>query len=169
MLAYDAIYDKSAVGAVEIKKLPRSLVIQSACDSDYFERDSDLFMRLFRYIDDHGVAMTVPVEGEIEPGRMRFYIGSGEDADRLPNREGVDVITVPERTVASLGIRGGYTEEVFSKAKVELERWLSKQADWQAIGEAYAVYWHGPFVPGFIRRSEVHIQVGPVEVESVSR
>jgi hypothetical protein len=36
-------------------------------------------------------------------------------------------------------------------------QWLERHADqWEAAGEPYAVFWNSPFMPGFLKRSEVH-------------
>jgi hypothetical protein len=34
-----------------------------------------------------------------------------------------------------------------------------------AAGEAYAIYWNSPFVPGFLKRYEVHVPVEPAAGE----
>lgn len=40
-----------------------------------------------------------------------------------------------------------------------LVQWLDKDNEYELAGEAYAVYWDGPFVLGFFKRSEVHIPI----------
>ena len=47
----------------------------------------------------------------------------------------------------------------FLENKNMLEVWLSKNKQFSQNGDAYAVYWNGPFVPGFFKRSEVHIPI----------
>ena len=37
--------------------------------------------------------------------------------------------------------------------------WIASQADIEAAGDAYAVFWHGPFTPWFAKRSEVHVPI----------
>ena len=34
-----------------------------------------------------------------------------------------------------------------------------KKPDYEKLGKAYGVYWHGPFVPGPFKRSEVHLPI----------
>jgi DNA gyrase inhibitor GyrI len=74
----------------------------------------------------------------------------------------VEVIEIPERRVASLGARGSYSARNFRDTRDELLAWLAKRTDVAASGEPYAVYWNGPFTPGFLKRYEVHIQVRAV-------
>ena len=61
--------------------------------------------------------------------------------------------------VAAVGIRGGYSEKRFLDNKRKLDQWLAKKPDYEKIGKAYGVYWHGPFVPGPFKRSEVHLPI----------
>ena len=61
--------------------------------------------------------------------------------------------------VAAIGVRGRYSRENFEKARQELINWIKKDNDLKAIGEAYAVYWNGPFTPWFFKKAEVQVQV----------
>jgi effector-binding domain-containing protein len=70
---------------------------------------------------------------------------------------------VPERRVAAIGIRGSYSRENYEEALTELKGWLAKQPGLRATGEPYAVYWNSPFVPFFLKHSEVHVPVGPAK------
>jgi effector-binding domain-containing protein len=103
--------------------------------------------------------MTTPVEAEMNPGVMYFYIGTGVSKHVLDATEKVSVHELPERLVASLGVRGGYNERNFDKASAKLSAWLLKNPGYEAIGEVRGVFWNGPFMPGFIKRFEVHIPV----------
>jgi hypothetical protein len=104
--------------------------------------------------------MTTPVEAGIQPGTMVFYLdpASSKRGD-LNLMDGVERKPVTERIVASIGIRGGYSRESFEKNQAKLREWLKAQSDWEAAGEAYAVYWNSPFVIWFLKRSEVHLPV----------
>ncbi len=161
-MAYEAMYERTPVGTVEIKELPGRLALETRTDQSYFERDNGLFMRLFRYIEANEIAMTVPVEAEEKPGVMRFFVG-GDHGKTPSDSEQVQVVEMPARTVASLGMRGGYNHGNFEKGRTKLLRWLAEQSDWEAEGEPYVVYWHGPFVPRWMKRSEVHIPVRVAE------
>ena len=73
--------------------------------------------------------------------------------------EGVVVLTRPERLVVSHGGRGGYSRAHFEEARAAALAWLAARSDLVADGEACAVYWNSPFMPGFLKRYEVHIPV----------
>ena len=157
--AYEAAYPKTPKGTIEIKTIPAAKLMVAEAPGGYFDRSNDLFMRLFRYISANDVSMTVPVEAQIEKAQMKFYVGSGDSAKNLSEQAGVTVVNLPERTVASIGIRGSYTKEKFETNRDRLAAWLRENPRYRAAGDAYAVYWDAPFVPWFMKHSEVHIPV----------
>lgn len=161
--AYEQAFPKTAVDTFEIKVLPEARSIASQSEGAYFSENNGLFRPLFRYISSRDIAMTTPVEAEIEPGIMYFYIGSDVSDETLEATDEVSVHTLPERKVASYGVRGGYSERNFEAAKKALEKWLSENEEYEATGPARGIFWNGPYVPGFFKRFEVHIPVAPRE------
>jgi len=162
-MAYENIYDRTPVGVIEIKTLPAAVSLETQTTGDYFSSDDALFMRLFRYIDHNDLSMTVPVEADTSPGAMRFFIGSAQIDSMPTDQESVHVRALPERSVVSAGLRGGYTKQLFNQGVNSLRAWLDSNPSWIPAGDPYVVYWNGPFVPGFLKRSEVHIPLMPVE------
>ncbi|ADE55181.1 heme-binding protein [Coraliomargarita akajimensis] len=159
MQAYEQAFPKTPANEIEIKTLPAATLIASTSEKGYFESNNGLFRPLFRYIQKNDIAMTTPVEAEIDPGIMYFYIG-GDAAEReLESTDEVRVQKLPERTVLSIGIRGGYTESRFNDARAKLQQWLTSQEKFTATGEARAIYWHGPFTLAPFKHAEVHIPV----------
>ncbi|WP_298039076.1 heme-binding protein [uncultured Desulfuromonas sp.] len=161
--AFEAVFAKTAVDRFEIKTLPPCRVLETSLDGDYFERSGALFKTLFAYIRSHDVSMTVPVEASLEAAGMRFFLGS-EDRERpLAEEEGVRVAELPRRTVASHGVRGGYSRDNVLEAKGRLEAWLKKRPEYRPEGEPYAVFWNAPYVPWFLKRFEVHVPIEETE------
>ena len=162
--AYEAAYPMTVAGFCEIKTLPAGTILRTSSRGEYFEENNGLFMRLFRTINDNKVPMTVPVEAKMKPGTMVFYLdkASAPRKDlRLP--EGVSRQNLPARTVASIGIRGGYTRESYEKNLEKLREWIKTQQNVRVAGEPYAVYWNGPFTLPFLKRSEIHLPVQRAE------
>jgi DNA gyrase inhibitor GyrI len=157
--AYEAAYPKTPNGQIEIKKIPASRLMVTESPGSYFDSNNELFSRLFRYISSNDVAMTVPVEAEINNARMKFYVGSPDSGKDLRDRGEVKVVSVPERSVAAIGIRGSYSKDKFEENRAKLESWLQANARYASAGDAYAVYWDAPFKPWFLKHSEVHIPV----------
>lgn len=157
--ANEQAFDKTDVGTIELKTIPASRLIVSKSDDHYFSEHNGLFRPLFRYISQNDIAMTTPVEAEMMPGKMYFYIGSDAIGRKLSETRDVSVVEMPERKVASIGVRGAYSEENFSAALKELETWLEKHPTKKAGGAARGIFWNGPYVPWFLKRFEVHLPV----------
>jgi len=71
----------------------------------------------------------------------------------------VEVRKIAPQKVLTIGVRGSYSVKRFMENKQKLVQWLAKEKKYEVAGEAYAVYWDGPFVLGFFKHSEVHIPV----------
>jgi hypothetical protein len=164
LMAVSEAYPRTAPGDLELKTLPAARLMRTESAKDYFSSDNGLFMRLFRYIDANKIPMTAPVEAGISPGTMVFYMdeASAKRAD-LAETPQVRFVSAPERRVAAIGVRGSYSRENYDQALAELRAWLAKRTDVKAAGEPYAVYWNSPFVPFFLKHSEVHIPVAPAK------
>ena len=163
MSAYESAFEKTPVGTIEVKTLPAARLLAAHSEGNYFQENNGLFRPLFRYIQDNDIAMTIPVEAEIDPGIMYFYLGEDYKETELEDTDRVQIITLPERTVLSIGVRGSYSSKNFDEAKAELLTWLSEQDEWIASGTARAIYWNGLFTFGFLKRAEVHIPVVAAE------
>ena len=158
--AYDSAYPMTAAGFCEIKTLPAGTILRTSSRGEYFEENKDLFMRLFRTINENRVPMTTPVEAKMKPGTMVFYLDSASAKRKdLQLPEGVKRQNLPERNVASVGIRGVYSQASYESNLAKLRDWLKSQGRWEEAGEPYAVYWNSPFMLPFLKRSEVHVPV----------
>lgn len=157
-MAYESAYAPTDPGTIEVKHLPAMRVLEASGEHAGVERQNGAFMTLFRYIESNELKMTVPVEADPHPARMRFFV-ERRRTDALPAAGGVNVFERPERTVVSLGLRGSYSDRHFEEGVARLRAWLAEHPEWRAAGEPYAVYWNGPFVPGFLKKSEVHLEI----------
>ncbi len=158
--AYQSAYRPTPAGVFEVKVLPTCRAYSATEAGSYSERENLLFMRLFRFLRANRLRMTVPVEVETQTAAMRFFVDSGAP-DRLEPHGEVRVEMLGERRVASAGARGSYTEDNVRKTTEALRRWLAGQAEWIEDGPPRVAYWNSPFLPGFLKRHEVHIPVRP--------
>ncbi|PAW65250.1 MAG: hypothetical protein B9S34_11225 [Opitutia bacterium Tous-C1TDCM] len=161
LMAAQEAFPPTAPGISELKTLPAGVLLKSAGRGNYFEGADNLFGPLFRYISKHNIAMTTPVEAQVDNAAMYFWVAPSERAKVAGNEAGVEVIEIPERRVASRGERGGYSRANFEAARDALRAWLDAQPALEAAGEPYGVYWNAPYVPFFMKRFEVHIPVRP--------
>ena len=162
-MAYETAFPATDAGTSEIKTLPAGTLLKSRSGGDYFENGSSLFRPLFRYISTHGIAMTVPVEATVDDAAMYFWVAQGEVSKVAGNADGVEVINIPERWVASRGAKGGYSRANFERIRDELTAWVKARDDIRINGDAYVVYWNGPFTPWFVKRFEVHLPISNVK------
>ena len=161
-MATEQAFPPSPIGAAELKTLPSGLLLKASATENYFDQSNRLFGPLFGYISSHEIAMTTPVEAKIEGAAMFFWVAKSQQAKVAGSSGAVEVIEMPERWVASLGARGTYSAQNFSKTRDQLLAWLGQRKEVEAAGSPYAVFWNGPFTPGFLKRYEVHVPVRSV-------
>ncbi len=166
MSAIEEAYPKTAVDVIEIKTLPPATWIASRASGDYFDSNNKLFGSLFSYIKSHDIPMTVPVEAEMTPGVMYFYIGADQDSAQLISTDQVTVQQLPERLVASIGVRGSYSESNFKEAETKLLAWIQNQETYKATDAARGVFWNGPMMPSIFKRFEVHVPLTILSAEN---
>jgi hypothetical protein len=152
-------FSPTAVGQAELKTLPAGVLLRHSGSGNYFSQANGLFMPLFRYIQRHEIAMTVPVEAQVDQAAMYFWVAESEAAKVAGNEAGVVVERRAARRVASLGARGSYSEKNFNATRERLLAWVREQPGVEPAGEPYAVFWSGPFTLGFLKRYEVHLPV----------
>ena len=153
------MHEKTPVGKIILIDLPERTALEATTDQEYFSENNGLFRKLFRYINQNDISMTTPVEADIKPGKMRFFVGSKDLPKDFQDSEDVTVVKLKQQKVVSIGIRGGYSEKRYQENLVKLNQWLDKNSSYVKNGIPYGVYWNGPFVPGPLKRSEIHIPV----------
>lgn len=161
--SYEKLFEPTPVGQIELKSIPAVLVAEAQSDQDYFSGDNRLFRRLFRYIQDNDISMTTPVEAELSPGQMRFFVASSQAEKINRDGQGIQVYERAARQVVSIGLRGSYSENRFEEGLAALQSWLQGQKEWVADGDPVAVYWNGPFTLPMLKKSEVYIPVKKAE------
>ncbi|MBT5717827.1 MAG: hypothetical protein HOI70_13035 [Opitutae bacterium] len=153
---YESMYGKTPVGKIQVILLPERVAIEARASASYFSSDNGLFKKLFRYISTNKISMTTPVEADINPGKMRFFLCKKDRSKKIKSSAEIKIRRLDPILVLAIGIRGGYTEDRFRTNESKLKSWIGKNATYEAVGEPYAVYWNGPLVPGFLKRSEIH-------------
>lgn len=159
IMAYESIYPRTPVGTIEIKTLPARTCLVASAPGDAFADRGTAFMKLFGYIKEQEVAMSVPVSASVSTNEMVFYVGSNSTKRALSSTNEVSVQTLPALTVVSIGLSGSYTRKNYEEGLVKLNAWLAKQKEWQTNAAPYVVYWNSPFTLWFLRKSEIHIPV----------
>lgn len=165
------------IGKVEIRHYPR--IVLAKVDNSV----SDSFGILFRFISGQNrqkekvkmtapvvsqdvsqeIKMTSPVFSEFSSaGYMAFVMPSEFSLETAPepldNR--VRIEELPARTLAVLRFSGSWSEDHFEAKTMELLDELSK-AKIKTKGNVFSMLYNPPFMPSFLRRNEVAIEVEP--------
>ncbi|MBI1372211.1 MAG: ABC transporter substrate-binding protein [Phycisphaera sp.] len=129
-----------------------------------------MFRPLFNHIKKNDIAMTAPVrmsyaeastDGDDTkgPASMAFYYRS-TGLGKVGEDDGVRVEDRPAVTVVSIGVRGDYSDKRFHAALSKLEAWLDEhKAEYHRAGDALYLGYNSPFVPGFLKFSEVQLPI----------
>ena len=157
------MHEKTPVGKIMILDLPARTALEASTERSYFSENNGLFRKLFKYINNNDISMTTPVEADIKPGKMRFFVGSDDQVKQISSSKDVTVRKLSPSKVVAIGIRGSYSEKRFVENKSKLTSWIQNNKQYEPSGEAYGVYWDGPFIPGFFKRSEIHLPVKILE------
>ncbi|MGD0978858.1 MAG: heme-binding protein [Candidatus Bathyarchaeia archaeon] len=104
------------------------------------------------------IEMTAPVLSDA--GSMAFVMPEEYRIETTPepldNR--VRIIEVPARVVAALRFSGRWSESLFRAKTKELLNELDK-AKIKTKGNVFTMLYNAPYIPGFLRRNEVAIEV----------
>lgn len=159
MADYESAYKMTDAGNIEVKKIPESTVLQTSEKGEYYDKANNLFIKLFNYIKDNRIPMTVPVESGIRDAEMRFYVSADKKDEGFKDTDSVKVLKIPERTVVAAGGRGSYSGSNIEEAKKKVFLWIKEHPEYEQAGEPYAVYWNSPFRLWFLKHYEVHMPV----------
>ncbi|XHH09263.1 MAG: heme-binding protein [Candidatus Bathyarchaeia archaeon] len=156
------------VGNVEIRRYPK-IVVAKVTDPQ-----ADAFSLLYNFITGNNarkekVKMTSPVVSEkiamtspvlSDSNSMAFVMPKDLTIDKVPepldNR--IKIEEIPSHTVGAICFSGGWSEKHFEKETQTLLDELSK-AGIKTKGNVFTMLYNPPYIPGFLRRNEVAIEV----------
>jgi len=163
-IEYEIIHE---IGKVEIRRYPKIIVAR-------VEDSSDAFNLLYRFITGENrqrarVKMTSPVVSQqvemtspvlSETDSMAFVMPKEYTVETTPEplNNHVKIVEIPARLIAALCFSGGWSEAHFEKETQELLSALS-EAKIKTKGNVFTMLYNPPFIPGFLRRNEVAIEV----------
>jgi len=155
------------IGNVEIRRYPKIVIAK-------VEDPANGFNLLYRFITGGSrqkakVKMTTPVVSQeiqmtspvlSETGTMAFVMPAEYTLESTPEPldERVKIVEIPARLIAALCFSGGWSEAHFEKETLELLKTLS-EAKIKTKGNVFTMLYNPPFIPGFLRRNEVGVEV----------
>jgi hypothetical protein len=108
------------------------------------------------------IAMTAPVINNLGDEKLTtaFVMPKEYSLEKLPqpSQPGLQFKEIAERYVASITFSGNINQKIIEKKKLELSEWL-KEKDIAIVGTPELARYNPPFIPGFIKRNEVLIEV----------
>jgi hypothetical protein len=160
---------------VEIRRYPRIVLAKVG------NYETDSFGLLFRFISGDNkskekVKMTAPVVSQdasqeikmtspvlsdfSNQGYMAFVMPSGFRLETMPEPldKRVKIEELPARAVAVLRFSGSWSEKHFEAKTKGLLDELAK-AEIKTKGAVYTMLYNPPFIPGFLRRNEVAVEI----------
>lgn len=160
------------VDQVIVKQYPayREAVVKSAALGN--AGPNGMFSPLFKHIKKNDIAMTSPVEIQYpdpsstdaaRPVAMAFLYRE-MSWGRTGSDGAVEVVDALPVTVISVGIRGSYSDTHFKEALAKLNAFLAvNPGRYTVAGPPRLLGYNSPFVPWFLRFSELQIPVNPAE------
>ena len=130
------------------------------------------FNILFNYISGQNkeskkIAMTAPVINNLdnEQPSMAFVMPKEYSLEKLPQptEPELQIKEISERHIASISFSGNINQETVDRKKQDLLKWL-KERNITAIGSAELARYNPPFMPGFLRRNEVLIEINHPQI-----
>lgn len=165
--------------AIEVRRYPPQVVAEAVVSaSDEKSGRGKAFRLLFDYISGANtgqakvamttpvettqaekIAMTVPVESQAPAAgqyAMRFFLPAAYTLDTAPRPtdSNVQILEVPERTLAVLQFTGSTGRENVARHRSQLERAI-ENSRWHPAGEPTALFYAPPWTVPFLRRNEV--------------
>ena len=163
-IKYESIRE---IGKVEIRRYPKIVIAK-------VEDPTNAFNLLYRFIAGENrqqtkVKMTTPVVSQqiqmtspvfSETGTMAFVMPAEYTLETTPEPldKRVKIAEIPARFIAALCFSGGWSESHFEKETQELLNELAKEKI-KTKGNVFTMLYNPPFIPGFLRRNEVAIEV----------
>lgn len=162
--------EPTANGNIEVKQYPvyRAATVQVAGDLE--SASSRGFSPLFRHISDNDISMTAPVEAQYPSTTLGAdAVAEGEAAISFLYRsleivpqavaDEVQVADIEPMTVVSVGVRGGYDYEIYTRGIEQLNGWLAAHPDYEVVGPPRRFFYDGPFIPDGLKRSDIQIPI----------
>ena len=172
-------------GDFELRQYEPHLVAETFVAGDFDNVGNEGFRRIFKYISGENqkkqsismtapvsqdansekIAMTAPVNQEKTGNQWRiaFLMPSAYTLEKLPQPLDPKVLLkeIPARRMAAITYSGTWSKKRYEEKKALLDIFIKKQG-LQSIGEPVFARYNPPFMPWFLRRNEVLLQVkGP--------
>jgi hypothetical protein len=141
------------------------LIVAVSTEDDL--RGSSGFSNIFDYIQGNNatrqkIAMTVPVINEMTDESMTtaFVMPKAYNLSTLPQPQSkrLTLHEKPARIVATVRFSGNVKARIIAQHAAKLQTWIA-QLGYFAVGSIELARYNPPFIPGFLKRNEVWLEV----------
>jgi hypothetical protein len=152
--------------AVEVRQYP-AIIVAVADENDL--RGYSGFSRVFEYISGDNakrekIAMTSPVINTLDEQAMTtaFVMPKAYDLSTLPQPQSgrLELVEKPSRLVAALRFSGNINARIIAEKTAQLQSWIADHG-FTVNGPLELARYNPPFIPGFLKRNEVWLEVTP--------
>ena len=150
------LYEKMIVATVEeVPSSPFRVLFQYISGSNTKNTEIDMTSPV---ITSEKIAMTSPVISESES--MSFVLPSKYSIENVPqpNDDRVSIREIPERYVATVKFKGLAWKDQVKNQTERLMKWVEEK-NIVKKGSPFLMQYNPPYVPGFLRRNEVGVEV----------
>ncbi len=175
-------------GDIELRQYSPHLVAETEVIGEFDSAGNDAFGRLAGYIfgknrsrdkiamtapvnqkpASEKISMTAPVSQQQSDDKwlVSFTMPAGYTLETLPVPEdpSVKLRAIPARYMAAIRYSGRWTTKGYDKHLAELEAWMAK-AELEPIANPIWARYDAPFVPWFMRRNEVLIEISEPQLD----
>lgn len=158
--------EPTPTGEIQLQSYPAWRGAGYRVEGDYEQAPNRAFDHLLGHLRHEHLSMTAPVlidytrpnadQGEAD---VFFVYKQPSLGHTGPAPDGIAVIDAPAVEVVSLGLKGPYNLFSLHLGIQQLETWLSAHPEYEAIGPARRLCYHGPDCLPNLRRSDVQIPV----------
>jgi hypothetical protein len=172
----------TAEGDIEIREYSSYCIAETFIPGmDFNDASNDGFRKLFRFISGNNrlntkiemtapvtasrsekIEMTAPVTSTKTPdGFMIGFVmpeGFTIETTPTPTDSTITIREVKPRTVAVIRFSGRWTSSSMDEHQKALEEWISKN-HYSQVSQPVIARYDPPFMPWFLRRNEIHIEV----------
>jgi effector-binding domain-containing protein len=154
-------------GDVEIRQYGSLVIAETEVEGEFSSAGNEGFRRAASYIfggnqKNQKISMTAPVLQEEQDGKKRvaFVMPQEEKLATLPqpNDSRMNLKQIPARKMAALKYSGTWSEERYREKVKELLEFL-KTKNVKTKGEPVLARYNPPWIPWFLRRNEVLIEI----------
>jgi DNA gyrase inhibitor GyrI len=155
-------------GRFELRAYEGFTIVSTIMNRDNPDQDGG-FMKLFGYIQGENastqkIAMTTPVlvSSATNKSQMSFVVPRTIEASGTPKpkSENLSLKQVQTGLYATCRFKGSRSGKNPEEAREQLLQWIEKSG-YRALAAPFFAYYDPPWIPGFLRRNEVLIQINP--------